>query len=383
MSRLFEAISIAEAKRGTPKGTPRAVAPLDAVPTNASGGSATPTERAPEADVKRLPSKLVRLTAALPEMPLPSVTAGHGSARGHARSGRGAWAELVPGAVALPDTVSQGVIGSAVAPAVPVKGVEIENRSSQRLHLNFVLPDVIPPDATAVDLASPKHTHKAKQLPEVAPKNVKTFETGSVRARVSPDSRLVALADPNSLGAEKFRALVTRLDHLRKQREMKSFQVTSSVINEGKTLVAGNVAVTLAKYSGAKTLLIEGDLHRPGLAALFGLSELPGLSHWWSGRDPELTQFVYKLDEMPLWFLSAGNPCDRPSDILRSARFAKAFAQLANQFEWIVVDSTPMLPIVDANLWSRLVDGTLLVVREGMAPVKALKKVYKLSITRS
>jgi capsular exopolysaccharide synthesis family protein len=163
------------------------------------------------------------------------------------------------------------------------------------------------------------------------------------------------------------------LDHLRKQRELKSFQVISSVINEGKTVVAGNVAITLAKYSGSKTLLIEGDLHRPTLAAQFGLCEYPGLSHWWSGRDPELTQFVYKLDEMPLWFLSAGNPCDRPSDILRSARFAKAFAQLANQFEWIVVDSTPMLPIVDANLWSRLVDGTLLVVREGTAPVKALK----------
>jgi Mrp family chromosome partitioning ATPase len=134
------------------------------------------------------------------------------------------------------------------------------------------------------------------------------------------------------------------------------------------------LAVTLAKYSGSKTLLIEGDLHRPGSAALLGLSELPGLTHWWSGQDPELTPFVNQVNEMPLWFLSAGKPFDRPSDILRSARFAKAFAQLSSQFEWIVVDSTPMLPIVDANLWSKLVDGTLLVVREGLAPVKALKK---------
>ena len=59
--------------------------------------------------------------------------------------------------------------------------------------------------------------------------------------------------------------------------------------------------------------------------------------------------------------------CGRP-------RFVKAFTQLASQFEWIVVDSTPMLPIVDVNLWSKLVDGTLLVVREGLTPVKALKK---------
>ena len=214
----------------------------------------------------------------------------------------------------------------------------------------------------------------ANLLAEVPLTQVEILEAGSVEVRVSPESRLVALTDPNSLGAEKFRALVTRLDHLRKKRELKSFQVTSSVVDEGKTLVAGNVAITLAKYSGAKTLLIEGDLHRPTLAAQFGLRDLPGLSQWWSGRDSEPTQFVCKLNEMPLWFLSAGNPCDRPSDILRSARFAKAFAQLAKQFEWIVVDSTPMSPIVDANLWSRLVDGTLLVVREGLAPVKALKK---------
>jgi receptor protein-tyrosine kinase len=77
---------------------------------------------------------------------------------------------------------------------------------------------------------------------------------------------------------------------------------------------------------------------------------------------------------MPLWFLPAGGPFDQPSEMLRSERFQKAFRQLVSQFEWIVVDSTPMLPIVDVNLWSRLVDGTLLVVREGMAPVKALKR---------
>lgn len=161
---------------------------------------------------------------------------------------------------------------------------------------------------------------------------------------------------------------------MRKQRDLKSFQVTSSVINEGKTVVAGNVAVMLARFSGPKTLLIVRDLHRPTLAALLGLSELHGLSHWSSDQDQDLGQFVHRLNDMPLRFLTAGKPCDHPSDILRSAQSVKAVAELASQFEWIVVDSTPMLPIVDVNLWSRLVEGTLLVVREGLAPVKALKK---------
>jgi Mrp family chromosome partitioning ATPase len=119
---------------------------------------------------------------------------------------------------------------------------------------------------------------------------------------------------------------------------------------------------------------VEGDLHRPALANLFGLSELRGLNEWWSSGDQQLGKFVYRLNGMPLWFLPAGKPCDQPSDLLRSPRFVKAFAQLVSQFEWIVVDSTPMLPIVDVNLWSRVVDGTLLVVREGVTPIKALQR---------
>jgi protein-tyrosine kinase len=216
--------------------------------------------------------------------------------------------------------------------------------------------------------------HEAEVLNEPAPKLAEVVETPAVHVNASAESRLVAWTDSNSLGAEKFRALVTRFDHLRSQRQLRSFQVTSSVINEGKTLVSANVAVTLAKYSGFKTLLVEGDLHRPALSNLLGLGELRGLNHWWSEGAQDLGNYVHRLNGMPLWFLPAGKSSDQPSDLLRSARFAKAFAQLAGQFEWTVVDSTPMLPIVDVNLWSRLLDGTLLVVRAGMTPVKALKK---------
>jgi capsular exopolysaccharide synthesis family protein len=196
----------------------------------------------------------------------------------------------------------------------------------------------------------------------------------SVMVQPPTASRLVAWTDPNSLGAEKFRALSVRLDAIRRHEELKSVQVTSSVINEGKSFVAANLAVTLAKYSGFKTLLIEGDLHRPTLAAMFGLKDLQGLSDWWSGRNKDLARYLLRFTGTGLWFLPAGKSCDRPSEILRSAQLSEAFSQLSGQFDWIVIDSTPMLPVIDANLWSRLVDGTLLVVREGIAPLKALKK---------
>jgi capsular exopolysaccharide synthesis family protein len=191
---------------------------------------------------------------------------------------------------------------------------------------------------------------------------------------IPSQSHLIALTEPRCLAAEKFRVLVTRLQNLRKERELKSLLVTSSVINEGKTFVAGNLAVTLANHSGSRVLLVEGDLHRPALASLLGLTGLQGLSHWWSGGKGNIAQYVYRVNGMPLWFLGAGEACDQPSQILQSAEFTEALAQLSGAFDWILVDSPPMLPTVDVNLWSRLVDGMLLVVREGVAPIRALEQ---------
>ena len=192
---------------------------------------------------------------------------------------------------------------------------------------------------------------------------------------IDETSRLVALTDPKGLGAEKFRALVARLENLRLARELKSLQITSAATNEGKSLVAANLAITLVKHFGYRVLLVEGDLHRPALASILGLADLQGINNWWCERqdDKPIAQYIYNLNQIPMSFLSAGSACDQPSQILQSARFAEAFVHLAAAFDWVVVDSTPMYPIVDANLWSRLVDGTLLVVREGVAPVKALK----------
>jgi len=246
--------------------------------------------------------------------------------------------------------------------------------------------ETVPVDLGPAELGLPETSPTTEMLGTAMPggagsrgtaeikKVVDDNKTRLVMVQPPPASRLVAWSDPNSLGAEKFRALAVRLDDIRRQHELKSVQVTSSVINEGKSFVAANLAVTLAKYSGSKTLLIEGDLHRPTLASMFGLKDLQGLSDWWTLRNQELARCLLRFAGSRLWFLPAGKPCDRPSEILRSAQLAEAFTELTGQFDWIVVDSTPMLPVIDANLWSRLVDGTLLVVREGVAPLKALKK---------
>ena len=223
--------------------------------------------------------------------------------------------------------------------------------------------------------AAPDQVQPIELLNNILAAPTETTYGPTLKIEAGTESRLVALTDPKSLGAEKFRALVARLESQRQKAELRSLQITSSVINEGKSLISANLAITLVKHFGYKVLLVEGDLHRPTLTTLFGLTNLKGINQWWHNReeDKEISPYIHGLDDMALWFLSSGSACDQPSQILQSARFTETFARLVGGFDWVVVDSTPMTPIVDANLWSRLVDGTLLVVREGVTPINALK----------
>ena len=180
-----------------------------------------------------------------------------------------------------------------------------------------------------------------------------------LRPKSLQDTATLALIVVGPFAVWFFKRQVDRWEERQQREDVRRFAV--------------DVAVTLAKYCGSETLLIEGDLHRPTLASMFGLKEVQGLGDWWAGRDPDISRFLIRFHGSTLWFLPAGKAVNRPSDILNSARLEEAFKRLADRFDWIVVDSTPMLPVIDANLWSRLVGGTLLVIREGMAPLKALK----------
>ena len=98
---------------------------------------------------------------------------------------------------------------------------------------------------------------------------------------ISPpqNSRLVSLTDPSSLSAEKFRLLGVRLRQVQQRRAMKKVLITSTIPEEGKTLVCANLAVTLARKKTQRILLLDGDLRRPALSSRFGLQGLAGQSY--------------------------------------------------------------------------------------------------------
>ena len=194
----------------------------------------------------------------------------------------------------------------------------------------------------------------------------------SLEVSVLPTSRLVFLTEPDSLAAEKFRFLGVRLRQLQQSRPLKKVLVTSTIPEEGKSTVSANLAGVLARRKQS-VLLIEGDLRRPTLAQQFGLGRLAGLGEWLqSGR--QTVSNVYRLEGPDFWFMPAGNPPENPLELLQSGRLSYLMGQLADLFDWIIVDSPPLLPLADTTVWSRVTDGTLLVAREGKSEKKQLQR---------
>ncbi|HYM74953.1 MAG TPA: CpsD/CapB family tyrosine-protein kinase [Candidatus Dormibacteraeota bacterium] len=194
----------------------------------------------------------------------------------------------------------------------------------------------------------------------------------SLEVAIAPASRLVFFTQPESLAAEKFRFLGVRLRQMRQTRPLKKVLVTSTIPEEGKSLVSVNLAGVLARRKH-KVLLIEGDLRRPTVAQQLGLGRLAGLAEWLQGG-LETASNIYHLRGPGFWILPAGDPPASPLELMQSARLSSLVAQLTTLFDWIVVDSPPLLPLADTTVWSRLTDGTLLVTREGTTEKKPLQR---------
>jgi capsular exopolysaccharide synthesis family protein len=195
----------------------------------------------------------------------------------------------------------------------------------------------------------------------------------SLPVMVSAESRLVCLTDKESLAAEKFRFLGVRLRQLQQKRLLKKVLITSSIPQEGKSMVAANLACTLARRARQRTLLVEGDLRRPALSRVFGLDKMPGICEWLQGDGTPNTS-IYFLEGPGLWMLPVGSTPRNPLELLQSGRLSAVMDQLTAYFDWIIIDSPPVLPLADTSIWMRQADGILLVTRQGTTEKQQLTR---------
>jgi capsular exopolysaccharide synthesis family protein len=119
---------------------------------------------------------------------------------------------------------------------------------------------------------------------------------------------------------------------------------------------------------------VDGDLRRPTVASRFGFDgSLPGLSECLRG-ERQLSEVVYKLNGSGLWFLPAGRAPENPLDLMQSGRLPELLDRLGKFFDWIVIDTPPVVPVADTTFWMRLADGVLVVIREGVSEKKVIER---------
>lgn len=223
----------------------------------------------------------------------------------------------------------------------------------------------------------------AAELVQVAeqqlPQTTETQEVGECPQLLlapSPESRLLSLTHLGSLGAEKLRLLALRLKNLRDSRKLKTVLITSTMPEEGKSLLSANLAVTLARSRHLKTLLLECDLRRPTLAQVLTGRNLPGVSECLQSKRP-LQHYMYETQPAGFYFLPAGAPPPNPLELMQSTRFQQMLQQLTASFDWILIDSPPVLPLADTSLLMRFSDGVLMVAREGVTQKKPMQKAIE------
>jgi len=184
---------------------------------------------------------------------------------------------------------------------------------------------------------------------------------------------LVMRAEPTSPAAEAYRSLRTSLQFATYDSEIASVLVTSPTATEGKTSTVANLGVVLATV-GQHVVLVSADLRRPRLAAFFGLDEGVGLTSVMIG-ETTLDQALQAVPDIPgLAVLGCGPIPPNPAELLSRPKLAEIFDQLKEHFDIVLIDSSPLLPVTDPILLSRLSDTTLLVVASGHTTKRQLKR---------
>lgn len=188
--------------------------------------------------------------------------------------------------------------------------------------------------------------------------------------------RLAVVADPAGAGAENFRLLAASVRYFQQQQGAKRLVLASAIQGEGKSVTSANLAITLARRQ--EVLLVDGDLRRSGLKSLLNTQGLRGLTNWWR-TTRSISDYLHRFEGTSLWYLPSGDTFEQPLEILQSERILESLAQLADRFEWLIIDTPPLEPVADCFVWVTHADGTLLVAREGMTPKKVLKRTLESS----
>ncbi len=215
-----------------------------------------------------------------------------------------------------------------------------------------------------------------------------TFLTDVRRRPWNPALERLPALQRGGVGVEQFRSLRSRIQEFRDLRSLKTILISSGLPQEGKSFIAVNLAINLARHKSSKVLLIDGDMRCSTLHHYLGSEFHPGLPDYLSGKATlqEVMQFPSESkDRDPamsavlnnIAFIPGGDGGDQAADLSASKRLDELLATVAPHFDWIIIDSPPVLLVSDAVNLARASDAVLLVARSGVTTFPVAQKAQQ------
>jgi capsular exopolysaccharide synthesis family protein len=186
---------------------------------------------------------------------------------------------------------------------------------------------------------------------------------------------LVSLVNPGSFAAEQYQALRMKIERLRQARDLRVIAVTSPGASDGKTVTSINLAGALARGASARVLLIDGDLRRPEVAHQLHIDDSgSGFADLIATGKIDLEQVVRPLEAFNIDVIPAGGVAGPIHEMFRSNRLVEVLNAARQRYDYVVIDTPPLVPVVDSALLARVVDGVLVVVAANKTPRKLLEE---------
>jgi polysaccharide chain length determinant protein (PEP-CTERM system associated) len=180
-------------------------------------------------------------------------------------------------------------------------------------------------------------------------------------------NRIVALTDPESVAAEQYRLLGMKVRRRLQQSQSPgamaapTLMVTGFVGGEGKTVTALNLSLSLAGTIPGRVLLIDSDLRKPRVSEYLGMPSSKGFSDLLRFPDDDTGNYLWKLKD--LYIMPGGSSLANPVALLSSKNASAVLQRLRAEFDFVVIDTPPVLPVADSHILAGLVDGVIIVVR--------------------
>jgi capsular exopolysaccharide synthesis family protein len=197
-------------------------------------------------------------------------------------------------------------------------------------------------------------------------------------AQVRPESRIVFHSDPRSPAADRYRLLRMKLKTLGSTGKLKKLLITSPLAHDGKSTAVLNLATALAERGKRRVLVVEADLHNSSLGDTLRLKPWEGLSECLVDDSVSPFSAIRRIEPLGWYFLAAGEPRRNPTELLQTPAFGRIMEKLSPCFDWILIDSPPIIPLTDSISLQQHADASLLMVRAGRTPREAVEKTIEL-----